>query len=33
MCKLQENEKLSEGIHDSYGFDTNTQLKETGTFH
>lgn len=33
MFQLRENEILSEGIHESYGFVTNTQLKEIGTFH
>lgn len=33
MCQLQENETLREGIHESCGFVTNTQLKEIGTFH
>lgn len=33
MCQLQKNETLSEGIHESFGLVTNTQLKEIGTFH
>lgn len=33
MFQLRENETLSDGIHENFGFVKNTQLKEIGTFH